>query len=179
MYYLYGVKLKNKKCNDCDQIKPLTAFYKRNDNKNPDSVVSRCKQCSSLKHQKRMKDKEYRKKMTNNSKKWQQENPLRTRYLIAKSNALNKNRREVKSFTIEYDEIIDLWKNGCHYCSVEIINNKGVGLDRIDNTRGYELDNVLPCCGDCNKVRNTVLTVEETEIAIKAILEHRKSTGVV
>lgn len=48
-----------------------------------------------------------------------------------------------------------------------------MGLDRKDNSLGYIIDNVLPCCGDCNKVRNTVLTVEEMEVAMKAVLVFR------
>lgn len=170
--------MKTKKCNDCKETKSLNFFYKRSDNKNPDSVVSRCKTCQKIKSKERSKDPKYKEKMLKNSIQWQKENPLRTRYLMAKSNALNKNRREVRVFTIEYNEIISLWKKGCHYCSKEIINNKGVGLDRIDNNLGYTSNNVLPCCGDCNKIRNTALTVEETEIAIQAVLDHRKSTGV-
>ena len=28
------------------------------------------------------------------------------------------------------------------------------GVDRIDNTKGYTLDNCLPCCGTCNMIKN-------------------------
>jgi len=28
------------------------------------------------------------------------------------------------------------------------------GLDRADNSKGYELDNVVPCCGRCNRAKN-------------------------
>ena len=167
--------METKKCNDCKSIKSLSSFYKRNDNNNPNAVVSRCKSCSTVKHKERMKSKEYRDKMTSNSKQWQKNNPLRTRYLIAKSSALNKSRRGTKLFDISFDELVSLWKKGCHYCHGSIINNKGVGLDRIDNSKDYIIDNVLPCCGDCNKIRNTILTVEEMEVAMKAILEYRSS----
>jgi hypothetical protein len=113
--------------------------------------------------------------MQDASKKWQNENPLRTRYLTAKSLALSENRRQSRAFELTMDQCSDLWAMGCHYCQRDISNNKGVGLDRKDNSRGYTLDNVLPCCGDCNKVRNTVLSVEEMEIVMAVVSEIRKT----
>ena len=34
------------------------------------------------------------------------------------------------------------------------------GIDRVDNTRGYTLDNVVPCCFKCNRAKDT-MTKEE------------------
>src|SRR3989304_2015876 len=57
------------------------------------------------------------------------------------------------------EEVKILTKKNCYYCWIEsnqIIchNNNGAylynGLDRIDNTKGYTMDNVVPCCGTCN-----------------------------
>lgn len=31
------------------------------------------------------------------------------------------------------------------------INN---GIDRIDNNKGYTIDNVVPCCKMCNQAKN-------------------------
>ena len=30
------------------------------------------------------------------------------------------------------------------------------GIDRKDNTRGYEPDNCLPCCGLCNRMKSAL-----------------------
>lgn len=30
------------------------------------------------------------------------------------------------------------------------------GIDRVDNTRGYEPDNVVPCCKTCNRAKDTM-----------------------
>jgi hypothetical protein len=48
----------------------------------------------------------------------------------------------------------------CHYCEGEL-PTFGHGLDRIDNSAGYELGNVVPCCTRCNMTRGDRYTYEE------------------
>ncbi len=36
------------------------------------------------------------------------------------------------------------------------------GIDRMDNTRGYVLDNCVPCCWQCNKLKSTMPYAEFT-----------------
>ena len=43
-------------------------------------------------------------------------------------------------------------KKPCYYCGSEI---ETVGIDRVDNKIGYEFDNCVPCCGLCNKMKNS------------------------
>lgn len=45
----------------------------------------------------------------------------------------------------------------CTYCG-DIYN---IGCDRIDNTKGHTMDNVVPCCSICNKLRIDEFSVEE------------------
>jgi hypothetical protein len=51
----------------------------------------------------------------------------------------------------------------CHWCSGSTSSN-GVGLDRIDNRRGYEVGNVLSCCFNCNMERRTLSFAEYTAV---------------
>lgn len=51
------------------------------------------------------------------------------------------------SFTLTREELGAFWEQPCHYCGGL---SPGVGLDRVDNTCGYEPGNVVPCCGLCN-----------------------------
>lgn len=164
----------NKRCSKCKQIKALSDFYVRADRPRP---CSHCIDCTKARYQERYTTPEHRKKQLANSKKWQEENSLQTRYLIAKSLATNPKRRQSREFSLTKTECVALWSQGCHYCNSNILSDTGMGLDRKDNNRGYTIDNVLPCCGDCNKVRNTVLTVEEMEVAMKAVLALRSSSG--
>ena len=48
----------------------------------------------------------------------------------------------------------------CHYCSFPH-DRGGVGLDRLDNEKGYLLDNVVSCCYECNVARSDHFTYEE------------------
>lgn len=49
------------------------------------------------------------------------------------------------------EQFISYWKKPCEYCGDEI---NTIGLDRIDNSRGYETDNIISCCETCNKMKN-------------------------
>lgn len=166
-----------KLCKKCNEIKNLSEFYLRIE-LGPNGRVAHCKECHAIKHKVKYSNEEYRKRSIKCSKNWQHKNPLRAKYLIAKSNALNDSRRRTIDFQLTFEECCQLWKKGCHYCSATLLDKSGSSLDRRDNLLGYDNNNVLPCCGDCNKVRNTVLSVEEMEIAMKAVINYRKTLAI-
>lgn len=56
------------------------------------------------------------------------------------------------SFELSFDYFLSLITSGCYYCGA--IENF-VGVDRLDNTRGYTPDNVVPCCFPCNGMKGT------------------------
>lgn len=49
-----------------------------------------------------------------------------------------------------------LMKNCC-YCGTD----KNVGADRLDNSKGHSLENIVPCCYRCNTVRQDHFSYEE------------------
>ena len=74
----------------------------------------------------------------------------------AKANAI-RNGRE---WNIPEEIAIELMLENCFYCGGEPEGNmKGKfrynGLDRVDNSKGYTLDNVVPCCMHCNRAKRT------------------------
>ena len=81
--------------------------------------------------------------------------------------------RKNKGFDITLSQYSILINRGCHYCDMSLLDSTGHNLDRKDNNKGYTITNVLPCCGKCNQIRNTHLTVEEMEIAMKAVIKYR------
>lgn len=68
-------------------------------------------------------------------------------------------------FELSKDDFRILTKNNCFYCGSspssiatrptrngEYIYN---GIDRVDNSKGYTLDNCVSCCGFCNRMKLT------------------------
>lgn len=107
-----------------------------------------------------------------------------------------KRRAYIKklNFDITKDQLLLLSNQQCYYCNCpprqsskhsksigvsqnlidhsEFIYN---GLDRIDNSKGYCIDNVIACCGECNKLRSDRLSVKETEEVVKLLKQLRNT----
>lgn len=87
----------------------------------------------------------------------------------------NEARRRGLPCTIDFDTYKELMLRSCFYCEISLPRSSGANLDRIDNKKGYEPDNVLTCCWDCNAMRMHKLTVEETKVTVLAVKEFRRS----
>ncbi len=60
------------------------------------------------------------------------------------------------------DERIELWASACYLCGRE----PALGIDRIDSTAHYTMDNVAPCCSSCNYFKRDMSPIEiKTHIA--------------
>lgn len=53
-------------------------------------------------------------------------------------------------FELTPEQFAQFWRRPCTYCGEAV---ETIGLDRIDNARGYELGNVAPCCAPCNRAK--------------------------
>lgn len=89
-------------------------------------------------------------------------------------NAHKKANRWSQVFELSFTQYEHLVSQPCYYCGTSLENMAGIGLDRKDNSKGYSIENVLPCCGKCNRIRGDDLTVEEMKVAMTAIMCHRK-----
>lgn len=58
-----------------------------------------------------------------------------------------------------------IYNSKCIYCG----DTHNIGLDRIDNNRGHEIGNVVPCCYECNIARGNNFSFEEMLILGKTI----------
>lgn len=72
---------------------------------------------------------------------------------------------------IDIDWMIDnILTMPCVYCG----DNKRIGCDRIDNSKGHTKDNVVPCCIECNTARNNYFTYDEMRRLGKVIAEIKR-----
>lgn len=81
----------------------------------------------------------------------------KNRYSLAKRQALKRK----KNWEISFEDFKKISSLPCHYCGIEYESATGAGLDRLDNSEGYTVSNVVPCCLICNTVRNQIFTVSE------------------
>lgn len=86
---------------------------------------------------------------------------LNRHYKSYKHNAARRNY----SFELTLFQFHDLVNQNCHYCNAYPDENrrsstderlKFNGIDRKDNTKGYTIENTVPCCGRCNRAKDTM-----------------------
>lgn len=157
----------SKNCPKCDITKPISEFYKSKDTKS--GFRCYCKNCERKQNQLRepkyrLARKKYRtlnaEKIKAAKKKYYSENK-------AKIDSYNKNYSQ-KTFMgrlgsykngaklrdltwdISDEEFKSFWKKPCSYCGVEI---ETIGLDRLDSSKGYFLENVTSCSTKCNRMK--------------------------
>jgi len=68
-------------------------------------------------------------------------------------------------FTLTESEFEELTKKNCDYCgeppelraySPSQKARPVMGIDRVDSSKGYESDNCVPCCKECNFLKSNL-----------------------
>lgn len=88
---------------------------------------------------------------------------------------------------ISYEQFLKLSAADCHYCGSPPSNVRNVksgkkfdpdhrrsvlnGIDRVDSSVNYQLDNCVPCCYKCNSMKSDRST-EEFLAHIRKIIKH-------
>lgn len=72
------------------------------------------------------------------------------------SYASYRSRAEKKelAFEITHDDYKTITHQECYLCGKLTNQSHTNGIDRVDNARGYVLDNCRACCRECNHMRN-------------------------
>lgn len=147
------------KCLSCYVDKPIEEFCK--DKHTKSGLAKRCRKCYSKK-----------------AKEWYSKNAQRQldlartpkqRFLYGQKLAKRRNLE----WQIEESIFNNLINKPCHYCNEIPVNRTGVGLDRLDNNKGYSEDNVVPCCGRCNTGRSDNFSPAEWRVMIEAYLKFK------
>jgi len=91
--------------------------------------------------------------------------------------------RRKHTWALSEEDVRQLTSQPCYYCGREpqqsrIVRRRGVngdylcnGIDRVDNSKGYSKDNVVPCCSKCNVAKHT-MTREEFLSWISSVYEY-------
>jgi hypothetical protein len=131
------------KCSCCKKIKLLNEFGKESRKKS--GFTKDCKECRNARNRTFYK-KNIQKEQSRNHK---NNRTLAGRYSKLKFKA--KKRKLVCNITFEqFTKLVD--NAICTYCKGPL-PEVGYGLDRIDSSEGYVLDNVTPCCSVCNTLK--------------------------
>lgn len=67
----------------------------------------------------------------------------------------SKCKNEGMQFLISLEEFLELSSRPCFYCN-GYLGDSGCGLDRVDNSIGYNIENVVPCCAHCNRMKSSL-----------------------
>lgn len=164
----------NKECTKCFRDLPNTKefFYVHSSG----GLRPDCKKCH----------KEYQlKKYENNKFKYRKEH---REYWQQNKNKLNKKRRETPkgifnrykdaatnrniSFELSFDQFLVYWQQPCFYCADSI---ETCGIDRMENLKGYQVENCIACCKKCNIMKNS-MSVREWILHMKKIINNTAAT---
>ena len=63
-------------------------------------------------------------------------------------------------FRLTREQFESFWQKPCTYCGTDI---ETIGLDRMDSSKGYTMENVTPCCFGCNARKGDMLLSEWNE----------------
>lgn len=171
-----------KKCGKCEFDKPTDEFFKSKRNK--DGCRSHCKVCENKANRSRdvnykelrkdyrqgetykeIKRKYYKantKKILSENAAWRQ--TFKGRLLSYKRAAKKRN----VDWLLTDDEFKTFWQQPCAYCGDKI---ETIGIDRVENDKGYFIGNCKPCCTTCNMMKMT-LTKDEFINKMKIILNN-------
>jgi len=123
-------------CPGCVTIKPTSAFD--TDRSRPEGHSGHCKPCRKERHGDYYRAYEEKRKHC-----------LSTRY----HNYVQNSRRTNRTFELTLECFASITSQPCIYCNGYEPEKDHTGIDRLDNSRGYLLDNIAPACWPCNRLK--------------------------
>lgn len=92
-------------------------------------------------------------------------------------------RKNGRKFELNLKQMVELAEKECYYCGLLSSNVSKTtrdswnynGLDRVDNSGDYTLNNVVPCCKYCNSLKMDILSLEETKKVVDFIKKLRNT----
>jgi hypothetical protein len=101
-------------------------------------------------------------------------------------------KRRGREWDLSTEEVEALFKGNCHYCGRPPMQarrhpaeNGGYvynGIDRVDNTKGYVVGNVVSCCSKCNRAKTDMTFdefiewIERVHSCVSRMVEERRAS---
>jgi hypothetical protein len=100
------------------------------------------------------------------------------------NNYRNHAKRRGMAFDLTFEAVKTLIALPCHYCGsspsntwanyadtflCKSVNFAYSGVDRVDSTKGYMKDNVVPCCAICNRAKSD-LPLEQFQVWVQRLI---------
>lgn len=128
-----------KTCRRCQTNKQESEFYPHS---SQFGLRAHCKQCEIKSVRKWQKENPEKVRLWNN--RWDKKNPEKIKISNYKASA------KARGLTLELSEehMCSLFHQSCFYCGQSTVALNGI--DRVDSSIGYVVNNVVPCCTECN-----------------------------
>jgi len=159
-------------CNICEKKKPIGQFRLRLDNY---KFRNECIDCNVAKMRMLFTEfnlrtfvenpEEFKRNKAEYMVKWRKENPEKCKKMdkdfkncISSKIKYTRNYIGVHGRTCQFsdNEITELITSNCFYCDIEpsmFGDDDYCGIDRVDNSKDYTRDNVVPACTRCNFIK--------------------------
>lgn len=134
-------------CSCCKRMLPIDNYYKYSNAS--DGLSNMCKYC--------------------------QARSVHGRYQVYRQGAKNRNL----DFEITKDEFDVITQKSCYYCgdyANDYFGKPYSGIDRVNSCVGYVIDNVVPCCTMCNRMKLDY-TTSDWLAKMRQILYHMDCKG--
>ena len=146
-----------KVCSVCGVFKLFSEFSRRKNSNT--GIVSSCRECiKKIRHKPEVLLKAkishrayfltHKEQRNNKNRIWRKSTYL-GKYLGYRANA----KRKGHYWDLSREEFSSFWGVPCNYCGGRI---ETIGLDRVNNSKGYILDNLVPCCKECNLMKRAM-----------------------
>jgi hypothetical protein len=164
----------------CKEEFPLTAEFFYVNKKSKTGLAGACKKCKLEYQKERHSRPEVKEHRQEQRKKYYGKPEVRIRQSWTEAKIRSKEKE--MEFSIIWEKWPYMCLQPCEYCGIEALSYEKSegwpnvnGIDRIDSNRGYTLDNVVTCCGTCNRMKMDHTQQEFFEQA-KRIVEHMNAT---
>jgi hypothetical protein len=145
--------------------------------KDPEKRKQHCREYNKKNKDKiwarRKNDPDYRTYMKSYMKDYNKKNDKNPRKRFTTTRWQSKKRG--LEFSISFEQFKIEIEKPCVYCN-NLLGKRSVcasGLDRMDNSKGYIIDNICSCCWICNSIKGEHLSFEEMKEVVKLIIKMR------